>query len=91
MNEIEIKNKILNIEKAIEIFTTDENITDTEKTLSLKVLEKRKSLLNKKLDITLGFPPQPPTLHINNINKTPTITHKSDDVNIKHYIENVIL
>lgn len=91
MNETEIKNKIINIEKAIEMFTTDENIKDSEKTLSLKVLEKRKSLLNKKLDITLGFPPQPPTLHINNINKTPIITHKSDDVNTNHHIENVIL
>ena len=48
MNEIEIKNKITHIEKAIEIFTTHENITDTEKTLSLKVLEKRKSLLSCK-------------------------------------------
>ena len=90
MNEIETKNKIKHIDKAIEILKEDDEKSDIEKEKHLKILEKRKITLNNKCETLLKFPPPPPPLNGNN--NTPIIAHTTElNSNITHYIENEII
>ncbi len=89
LNNIETKIKC--IENAIEILLKDESICQEEKTASLKMLEKRKTSLHKQLNISLSFPPLPPSIQsIANLDKTPITNHQSN-VSSKHSIEDITM
>ena len=91
MSSNNIENKIKYIENAIEILLKDESICQEEKTASLKMLEKRKTSLHKQLNISLSFPPLPPSKQsISNVDKTPITNHQSN-VSSNHSIEDITM